>query len=57
MRDLVQHAHFGQRVVGVEQAAAQHADLLRVETVELAHGADVLVGGAGHGATIGELVD
>ena len=49
MRDLVQHAHLRQRAVAVEQAAAQHADLLRVEAVELAHGIDVRIGGAGTG--------
>ena len=51
VRDLVEHARFGQRVLAVEQAVAQHSDLLRVEAVELADRTDVPIGvaGVGHG--------
>src|SRR5579862_7175452 len=57
VRDFVQHAHLGQRIGAVEEAAGEHAELAGVVAVEGAdlrdlRGAD----GAGHGATLARIV-
>ena len=44
VRQLVEHAGFGQRQRGVEQVLAEHADPAGVETVEGADGVDVASG-------------
>ena len=57
VRELVEHAHLGERVRTVEEVLAERADLARVEAVERADGGDVLRR-SGHGAAIlGRLVD
>ena len=57
VRELVEHAHLGERVRTVEEVLAERADLARVEAVERADGGNVLRR-SGHGAAIlGRLVD
>ena len=41
VRELVHHAHFGQRKRTFEQALVEHADALRVEAVEASRGFDM----------------
>ncbi len=41
VRELVHHAHFGQRKRTLEEALVEHADTLRVEAVEASRGFDV----------------
>ncbi len=42
MRELVEHAHAGERVRTVEQVLAQYPDAQGVEAVETAHRGDAL---------------
>ena len=48
MGDLVQHAHFAERVGAVEIVLAQKPDLARVEAIETAHRADAPLIGNRH---------
>jgi hypothetical protein len=50
LRELVEHARFGEREGAAQQAFLQNADLLGVEAIEAAHRGDapvVLAGGGG----------
>jgi hypothetical protein len=53
---LAVRAPLAERIGAVEVVPAQHADLPRVEAVEAAHGADVVLGRR-HRPSVGELVD
>ena len=41
MRELVHHAHFGERERTIQQSFVEHADALRVEAVEASRGFDL----------------
>src|SRR3954453_21839359 len=47
MSQFVENTCFGEGAVAIEQSMLQHADLGRVEAIELADSADVMLSGVG----------